>query len=176
MLLAGLAEYPLRRADVYDPAADHSKPAPPVYNRIGNDTEQIVFFGKSNDRFARALLPLIDSPDPELSRLAAEASLLCRDITFPGVNEAAGKAGIDRDQLVSAVLAKPVPADVAKAFRPRTAAAADTSARVKSSKTGAYKRPDSTYFRAYVEPVYQTRGRFCCATLPRHAYAFQCHV
>ena len=105
---------------MYDPTADHSTPAPPVYNRIGNDTEQIVFFGKSNDRFARALLPLIDSPDPELSRLAAEASLLCRSVSFPGVNETAGKAGSDRDQLVSAVLAKPVPADIVKAFRPKS--------------------------------------------------------
>jgi len=59
MLLAGLTEFHLRRADVYDPAADHAAPAPPVYNRIGNDTEQIVFFGKSNDRMARALLPLV---------------------------------------------------------------------------------------------------------------------
>jgi hypothetical protein len=169
VLLAGLAEYPLRRADVYDPAADRSTPAPPVYNRIGNDTEQIVFFGKSNDRFARALLPLIDSPDPELSRLAAEASLLCRSVSFPGVNETAGKAGTDRDHLVSAVLAKPVPADIVKAFRPRAAAAADTSAPVKSSKAGAYKRLDSTYFRAYVEPILTKRGRDGYACVHCHA-------
>jgi hypothetical protein len=33
MLLAGLAEYQLRRADVYDPAADMSAVPPPIYNR-----------------------------------------------------------------------------------------------------------------------------------------------
>jgi hypothetical protein len=43
MLLTGLTEFELRRGDVYDPTADHSTSFPPVYNRIGNDVEQIVF-------------------------------------------------------------------------------------------------------------------------------------
>jgi HEAT repeats/Squalene-hopene cyclase C-terminal domain len=172
VLLTGLTEYHLRRADVYDMSADHSRPAPAVYNRIGNDTEQIVFFGKSNDRFARALRPLIDSPDPELSKLAVKASLLCRKVSFPGVNETAGPAGSDSVQLISAVLAKPAPADVDKALRPpsRTATAGAT-AKSKSSKSagGNYTRPDQTYFRAYVEPILTKRGRDGYACVHCHA-------
>jgi HEAT repeat protein len=170
VLLAGLTEFHLRRADVYDTTADHSTTAPAVYNRIGNDTEQIVFFGASNDRFARALLPLVDSPDPELSRLAVKASLLCRKVAFPGVNEAAGPAGADRDRLVSVVLAKPAPPDVEKGFRPPSrAVAAGQPARAKSSKPGNYARPDQTYFRAYVEPILTTRGRDGYACVHCHA-------
>src|SRR5262249_16722953 len=63
MLLAGLTEYPLRRADVYQPDAVRTGSVAPVYNRIGNDTEQIAFFGPSNERLAKALLPLLDSSD-----------------------------------------------------------------------------------------------------------------
>ena len=51
-----LTELPLRRGDIYDLEADLSKIAPPVYNRIGNDIEQIAFFGDSADRLSRALL------------------------------------------------------------------------------------------------------------------------
>jgi hypothetical protein len=163
VLLAGLTEYPLRRSDAYDPAADPSSVFPPVYNRIGNDTEQIVFFGQSNARFARALLPLVDSPDPEVRRLAANASLLCRNVNFPGVNQVAGSPGQDRDQLVSAVLAKPVSAEIVKALRPR--AAGETAMRAKPARSAAYKKPDEAFFRAYVEPILTTRGRdgYACA-------------
>ena len=45
VLLAGLVNLPLRRGDIYDLEADLSKDGPPVYNRIGNDIEQIAFFG-----------------------------------------------------------------------------------------------------------------------------------
>jgi hypothetical protein len=168
MLLEGLTEYYLRRADAYDTSADHSTPAPAVYNRIGNDTEQIVFFGKSNERFAHALLPLIDSPDPEIRRLAVKASLLCRPVNFPGVNETAGPAGSDRDHLVSTVLSKPVSADIEKAFHPGTAKSKGTSA-APSSKLGTYTRPDQTYFRAYVEPILTRRGRDGYACVHCHA-------
>ena len=69
-LLQALTELPLRRGDIYDLEADLGKHAPPVYNRIGNDIEQIAFFGESADRFARALAPLLDSKDTEMRRLA----------------------------------------------------------------------------------------------------------
>src|SRR5262249_49285414 len=88
-LLAGLTEFHLRRGDIYDLKADHRAITPPAYNRIGNDVEQIVFFGQANERFARALLPLLAGQDPELLRLAQAASLLVRDISFPGVNQIA---------------------------------------------------------------------------------------
>jgi hypothetical protein len=63
-LLAALTEFPLRRADIYDLDADLVKTGPPVYNRIGNDIEQVAFFGASADRIAKSLLPLLDSHDP----------------------------------------------------------------------------------------------------------------
>ena len=171
-LLAGLTEFQLRRADAYDPKADRDAVAPPVYNRIGNDIEQIVFFGKSNDRFARALLPLVDASDPELRRLARNASLLCRDISFPGVNQVAGPAGKDRDVLVKAVLAKPAPVEISRALAPQTARAgarrgnADYSA---STPAARQARPNETFFRAYVEPILAQRGRDGYACVHCHA-------
>jgi len=98
-----------------------------------------------------------------------EASLLCRNISFPGVNETAGKAGSDRDQLVSAVLAKPVPADIVKVFRPKSAAAADATTKVKKSLTMGANKPDQIYFRAYVEPILTKRGRDGYACVHCHA-------
>jgi hypothetical protein len=65
-LLRALTELPLRRADVYDLDANLDKLSPPVYNRIGNDTEQIVFFGESAERFAKSLDTLLGSEDAEL--------------------------------------------------------------------------------------------------------------
>ena len=44
---------PLRRGDVYDLGADLSKNGPLVYSRIGNDIEQIAFFGPSADQLAK---------------------------------------------------------------------------------------------------------------------------
>ena len=92
-LLAALTEFPLRRGDVYDLDADLSKPAPLVYSRIGNDIEQIVFFGSSAERFARALAPLLESTDPETRKLAQQAALLVREAPFPAVNKLAGERG-----------------------------------------------------------------------------------
>jgi hypothetical protein len=171
VLLAGLTEFHLRRSDAYDAAADHSAGAAPVYNRIGNDIEQIVFFGASNDRFARALLPLVDSPDPELRRLAANASLLCRDINFPGVNQAAGPAGKDRDALVKTVLANHAPAEVAKVFAPpaRGTTARRPAPNYTSAPPTRQNRPDETFFRAYVEPILSKRGRDGYACVHCHA-------
>jgi hypothetical protein len=170
VLLAGLTEFHLRRADVYQTEADHDRPAPPVYNRIGNDIEQVVFFGPSNDRFARALLPLIGSRDPELSRLAEEASLLCRNMNFPGVNEAAGKAGPDHDKLISAVLAKPKPSvEVARVLNPRAAGGGGARGGRPAARASAYPRPNEEYFRAYVEPILTRRGKDGYACIHCHA-------
>jgi hypothetical protein len=138
-LLQSLTEFPLRRADVYDPEADLSRPAPPVYNRIGNDTEQIAFFGESAGLMARAITPLLDSPDAEMRRLAGQAALLVRDVRFPEVNRVAGPS----DETVRNLTAKTAPPAA------RTAAAAPR----------AQKRLDEAYFRGYVEPILTTRGK-----------------
>src|SRR6202007_2775044 len=92
-LLRALTELPLRRADVYDLDANMEKPSPPVYNRIGNDTEPIVFFGESAARFAESLDPLLNSEDAELRMPAGRAVLLVRETRFGEVNQLAGPAG-----------------------------------------------------------------------------------
>jgi hypothetical protein len=166
-LLAGLVELPLRRADIYDPTADSGHGFVPVYNRIGNDVEQSVFFGESNTRFATALLPLVSSPDPELRRLAIGAAQLTRDARFGAVTAIAGQPGPVRDQLVAAAkkdIKIAENAELLKAFNqfPRPPAAAKGAAR-----TGA--RPDEAFFRGYVEPIFLKRGKdgYACV---------QCHT
>jgi HEAT repeat protein len=166
-LLAGLSEYHLRRGDVYDPKADHSAVAPPLYNRIGNDVEQIVFFGASNDRFAKALLPLLDSPDAEMRRLATQSALLARSVKFPGVNAEAGPEGAGHKALKQAVERSHAPAEVLAAFSGNPPPA-KLSQRGKQP-TGRFPKPDESYFRGYVEPILETRGKDGYACVHCHA-------
>jgi hypothetical protein len=171
-LLAALTEFDLRRADAYDHKADPSSIAPPIYNRIGNDIEQIVFFGESNTKMAEAILPLTQSKDPELRRLALQAGLLTRNAQFAAVNKAAGTPGPARDQFVE--LAKkdpeqPANYEVLKAFnalpkRPEAASGARTAG------TGQkLERPDEAYFRGYVQPILEKRGKDGYACVQCHA-------
>jgi hypothetical protein len=155
-LLAGLVDFPLRHGDVYLPEVE-SQPfwkseAQPVYNRIGNDTEQIVFFGSSAERFAHALRPLADSADPELRRLAIDAALLVRPVRFAEVNRIAGATSADA-KAVLALLPKEAP---------RMAEAAYT-------RTSPRRKLDETFFRAYVEPILTRRGKDSNACVNCHA-------
>jgi hypothetical protein len=155
-LLAGLSEFELRRGDVYDPTADRSTKFPGVYNRIGNDVEQIVFFGKANDRMAKALAPHLKSPDAETRRLAVLAGEMLRDVAFGEVSRLAGPPGSDRDPILLAVKeSKPAPARRANGSGPR--AGAGTA------------KPDDDYFRGYVEPILTTRGKDGQACVHCHA-------
>ena len=178
-LLAALAELPLRRADVYQPDADHATGFTPVYNRIGNDVEQTVFFGEANTRFATALLKVeaAAAHDPELQRLVTEAAILTRDARFPGVAPLAGPAGPARDQLrdqlvakAKADLKKPENAELLKAFNqfPREAGARAGGPR-RGTATPAAARPDDAFFRGYVEPILSRRGRDGQACIHCHA-------
>jgi hypothetical protein len=154
--LRSLTEFPLRRGDVYNLESDLSQPAPPVYNRIGNDIEQIVFFGRSAERLAKSLLPLLDAADPEMRRLVTEASLLIRETRFMEVNRLAGPRGSDV-KLIEAKLEKmPEASEVARQMKPApvTANAADGA-----TGRGATAKLDETFFRAYVEPILQKRGK-----------------
>lgn len=160
-LLAGLVELPLRRADIYDPAIDHSSGFTPVYNRIGNDVEQSVFFGEANTRFAKALVPLLETKDPELRRLVISAGQLTRDARFGAVTAIAGQPGPERQQLVAAAQADIKPsenAELLKAFNqyPRP----PMSARGPGARRAAgAARPDEAFFRGYVEPILNRRGK-----------------
>ncbi|MBM3727263.1 MAG: hypothetical protein FJW40_17795 [Acidobacteria bacterium] len=172
-LLTALTEFHLRRADIYDLKADWSQTAPPIYNRIGNDVEQIVFFGAANGRIARAIEPLLESTDPELRRLATQAALLTRDARFSAVTAAAGSPGPDRNRLVAAVRSQPAnPArtELLKAFgeAPPPAPAATRGDGPPSAATRR-ERPNEAYFRGYVQPILESRGAdgYACV---------QCHI
>ncbi len=164
-LLRSLTEAALRRADVYDLDADLSKPGAPVYNRIGNDIEQAAFFGESADRIARSLLPLLDSTDPEMVTLAARASLLVRDTRFGDVNRVAGPSGVNVKAVAAKLERRPEAADVARQMKPGSMNMS-SEARIAGP---AASRVDEAFFRGYVEPILQKRGKDGYACVNCHA-------
>ncbi len=165
-LLLALTELPLRRADVYDLDADPAKPSPPVYNRIGNDTEQIVFFGSSADRLSRALSPLLTSQDPEMRRVAARAVLMVRETRFAEVNRIAGPSGEDTKQVIAQVERMPDAADVTLALKP-----VSVTANVGAASGESQRKPklDEAFFRGYVQPILEKRGKDGYACVHCHA-------
>jgi hypothetical protein len=164
-LLAALTELPLRRGDIYDLEADLSKTAPPVYNRIGNDIEQIAFFGDSADRLAKALTPLLDSNDPEMRRLAEDAAILVRDVKFPDVNRIAGPSGEQTKAFTAKVEAMPEAIEVAHVLKPPP-----PMARARANGAPQVRvRLDEAFFRGYVEPILQKRGKDGYACVHCHA-------
>ena len=171
-LLSALTQLQMRRSDVYDPSAKFDIDAPPFYNRIGNDIEQIVFFGKSNAEFSKALLPLVDSADPEMKRLAINASLLSRDAKFPAVSKLAGDPGPDREKLVELIVQnKPVPPDVLKGLgkAPPEAKNAAKNAALSPKAGGTGIRPDEEYFNEHVRPIMENRGKDGYACVQCHS-------
>ena len=166
-LLRFLTELPLRRADVYDLEADLSKPSPPVYNRIGNDVEQIVFFGASAERLAHSLAPLLDSKDPEMAHLAAQAVLLVRDSRFPDVNKIAGPMGAEVKLVRLKVEAMPGDAEVLKALNPPPPAGRGGSVPTVSKLPAA--NLDEAYFTANVRPILERKGKDGYACVECHA-------
>ncbi|BDC49349.1 hypothetical protein F183_A16650 [Bryobacterales bacterium F-183] len=153
-LLAALGDFELRHADVYEPLNKVEDTFPPQYNRIGNDVEQIAFFGQSAERFSKALLPLLSSPDATMKKLAQTAGLMVRPTRFPGVIEVAGELGPLSKQ-VEASLPKPPPP-------PPMPAGATTV-------TKNTRKLDETYFRGYVQPILEKRGRDGYACVHCHA-------
>jgi len=166
-LLRALTEFPLRRGDVYDPETDlTAKPAAPVYNRIGNDIEQIAFFGESANQMAAAIAPLLASADPEMRRLAAKAVLLVRESRFADVNRIAGPSGPAVKQVIAALDAMPEAAEVARAFHPAPPGASGT-ARAAGQRPQA--KLDEAFFRGYVQPILERRGKDGYACVHCHA-------
>ncbi len=159
-LLKALTEYPLRRGDVYDPEADlENKPAAPVYNRIGNDIEQIAFFGESANRMAAAIAPLLSSPDPDMRRLAAKAVLMVRENRFADVNRIAGPSGPAVKQAIAALDSMPEAADVARTFHPAPPATAATPGAARAGAPRPQTKLDEAFFRGYVQPILEKRGK-----------------
>jgi hypothetical protein len=166
LLLAGLVNLPLRRGDIYDLEADLAKDSAPVYNRIGNDIEQIAFFGPSAERMAAAISPLLDSSDRDLRRLAAKAVLLVREARFPDVNRLAGPSGTAAAALLSSVKKIPEAADVAQVLSPRPAPAQVAGTARRSTPN---VKLDEAFFRGYVQPILERRGRDGYACVHCHA-------
>jgi hypothetical protein len=161
-LLASLTEFPLRRADAYELTADFSTSAPLVYGRIGNDIEQIAFFGASADKLSRALLKLADSPDGEVSALARKALLIVRETPFKDVEAAAGGRSAGVMEASHWLDSHSETADIAKSFHmppPRRPGSANASAKKPAAKL------DEGYFHAYVDPIFHAKGPdgYACA-------------
>jgi len=142
-----------------------------VYNRIGNDIEQTVFFGEANTRLAAALEPLVESADAELRRLAMQAVLMVRDAKFGIVTKVSGMPGPARERLVAVAKkdpAKEVNLEVLKAFN--AAPPVPKSAQAGMVRGGrAVDRPDESYYRGYVQPILEKRGKDGYACVQCHA-------
>ena len=165
-LLLALTELPLRRADVYQLDADLGKMGPPVYNRIGNDIEQIAFFGESAERFAAALKPLLDSSDAEFRTLASRAVLLVRETRFGDVNRLAGSKGENVKAVMAKIESLSEAVEVAKALKPPPVTYATVSTDGRPQKK---VKLDEAYFRGYVQPILEKRGKDGYACVHCHA-------
>ncbi len=161
-LLAALTEFPQRRGDVYDLDADLAKPEPLVYSRIGNDIEQIVFFGSSAERFARALAPLLNSADPETRKLALQAALLVRETPYAAASKLAGERGASIETISKVLASSPDAAEIARAYRPPSARG---TARATAVAQHRELKLDRGFFDAKVEPILHAKGKdgYACA-------------
>ena len=162
-LLRFLTQFPLRRADVYDLTADLNKPAPPIYNRIGNDIEQIAFFGPSAERIGHSLSNLLDSKDAEMRHLAAQAALLVRKTSFGSVNKVAGDTGPEVRLVSLKVESMTEEAEVEKALNPPPPAAKGGAVSAVVEKPTV--RLDEAFFKGYIQPILERKGKdgYACA-------------
>ena len=166
-LLAALDDFPLRRGDVYEMSPAGAKESI-VVSRIGNDIEQVQFFGPSAAILASALTPLVDSPDPEMRQLARRASLVVREPTYPQVEKAAGGRSETTVELERKLDSLPDAAQIAHAFHlppPRNAAAAAHIAAAEAPSAPL----DEAYFRANVQPILTRKGPDGYACVNCHA-------
>ena len=166
-LLTALADFPLRRGDIYDVNADGMKPSI-VVSRLGNDIEQVAFFGSSAAVLSSALSPLMDSADPELRQLARRASLIVRETTFDQVEKAAGGRSEPAVELAHKLDIAPDAPEIARAFHlppPKNAGPA-----VAAPAASAPSIPlDEPFFRANVEPILTRKGADGYACVNCHA-------
>ncbi|MDE3195059.1 MAG: hypothetical protein KGN84_01860, partial [Acidobacteriota bacterium] len=159
-----------RRADIYDLNSELTSGDTPVYNRIGNDIEQIEFFGPSADKMARAISPLMDSSDPGMKRLARMAALMVRETPYAQVEKAAGGRGSDTLDLARKLDTAGDAVEISKAFhlpppKPKNQP-------LNTAMAASYP-PDRTldekYFRANVEPILKRKGEDGYACVNCHA-------
>jgi len=177
-VLGALADLPLRRADIYDPNSELPMPQPLAYNRLGNDIEQIAFFGASAEAIAEGLLPLLDSSDRELRGLAMKAALLVRDTPYIQVHEAAGGKGAATKRLEARINGMPEAVEISKAFhlpQPKAPANAGiakpdaTTPVAKAVEAKAQTKLNEEVYRAAIEPIFQAKGEDGYACVDCHA-------
>ena len=173
-LLTALTDVKQRRADIYDLESDLSSEGTPVYNRIGNDIEQIAFFGASADTMARAIAPLIDSKeidskDPEMRRLARTAALMVRETPYAQVEKAAGGRGKDTLDLGHRIDAAGDAVEISKAFHAPPPRSASSAAPAVNASATPRTKLDEPYFRANVEPILKRKGEDGYACVNCHA-------
>lgn len=168
-LLIALTEPQQRRADIYDLNSSLATEAPPVYNRIGNDIEQIEFFGRSADVFSRALLPLLDSSDVKLRGLAWKATLMVRDTPYKQVETAAGGRGPATIELTRRIDSASDSREITKAFHYTPAKPAGAAVVPTSAVSAAKPALDEAFFRAKVEPILRAKGEDGYACVNCHA-------
>ena len=159
------------------PRPTSRKTAPPVYNRIGNDIEQIAFFGEAADRMARgARRRCSDSPIPRCGGWpprprcwsATRASATSTASPAPsGPGQATADAKVEKMPEAAEVAARPESAAVRSGCRrqPRRRSASHTKAR--RSLLPRLRRAD---------PHQARQGRLCLRPLPRHAHAVRRHL
>jgi hypothetical protein len=155
-VLDALASLPLRRGDIYDVSADLSKPGPVIYSRIGNDIEQIAFFGESAGKISRALRLLLDSSDPEMRRLAERASTIVRETNYFAVDKIAGDRGPDTALLEKKLASMAEASDVVAAMTPPKGGPITPAT---LAPRGRQRQLDEAFFKAYVEPILHKKGR-----------------
>jgi len=177
-VLSALADLPLRRADIYDPQSELPQPQPVVFSRLGNDIEQIAFFGPTADRFAAALLPLLDSTDPELRALAEKSALLVRDTPYARVHELAGRKGEATRQLETRIAQSPEAIEISNAFHlpqpklPANAGISKPAPTLPAAKAVEAKieiRLDEATFTSEIEPIFKAKGEDGYACVNCHA-------
>ncbi|HXA52362.1 MAG TPA: HEAT repeat domain-containing protein, partial [Candidatus Acidoferrum sp.] len=165
-LLAALADFPLRRGDIYElnPAG---KKDSIVVSRLGNDIEQIAFFGSSAAVLSSALAPLIVSPDVEMRGLARRAALVVRETAFDQVEKAAGGRSETTVELARQLDAAPDAVEIARSFHlppPKNAPATLSTAAAPPATP-----LDELFFRANVEPILTRKGADGYACVNCHA-------
>jgi hypothetical protein len=166
-VLEALADFPLRRGDIYDVNADGKNPSI-VVSRLGNDIEQVAFFGSSAAVLSSALSPLMASEDAEMRALARRASLVVRETAFDQVEKAAGGRSEPAVEIARQLDSAPDAAEIAKAFHLPPARNAGPAARTPAPAPAAAPL-DEPFFRSNVEPILTRKGADGYACVNCHA-------